>query len=179
MTQETSVYNDLCSKIANVKLSLKFLLAGFDAKNKGHLIVGGGEEAPTDYTTLGFWAIGTGATAALSSLVYHRGRQHISSSASVEQCLYVACAAKFMSESATDVGKFTTAATISMIDGFHTPHVNPIKKLWEAEGAPRLPGDLETKIRPLIVTPERAAQDATAALEVFKRLDSRTSEGQQ
>jgi hypothetical protein len=171
-----SVYNGLCSKIANVKISLKFLLAGFDSKNKGHIIVGGGEEAPMDYTTLGFWAIGTGAHAALSSLVYHRERQHISTTKPVEECLYVACASKFMSESARDIGKFTAVSTISMIDGFHLPHVKPIRKIWENEGAPRLPKNLEERIKPYIVSPERAVEDTQAAVEEFKRLESRNSE---
>lgn len=174
-----SVYNGLCAKIANVKLSLKFLLVGFDAKNKGHIIVGGGEEAPTDYTMLGFWAIGTGADAALSSLVYHRERQHISASAPVEECLYVTLAAKFMAESARDVGEFTTASTVSMADGFHLPHVNPIKQIWVAEGAPRMPKNIESRIKPFIVTPERAEQDAREAVEEFKRLESQMSEGPQ
>jgi hypothetical protein len=174
-----SVYNGLCSKIANVKISLRFLLAGFDAKNKGHIIVGGGEEAPKDYTMLGFWAIGTGSDAALSSLIYHRERQHISSSAPVEQCLYVALAAKFMSESARDVGEFTTASTVSIADGFHLPHVNPIKAIWESEGAPSLPKDIETRIRSFIVTPERAEQDARAAVERFKKLETQTSKDRQ
>jgi ATP-dependent protease HslVU (ClpYQ) peptidase subunit len=170
-----SVYNGLCSKIANVKISLRFLLAGFDANNKGHIIGGGGEEAPTDYTALGFWAIGTGAEAALSSLIYHRERQHISSSAPVEPCLYVVCASKFMSESARDVGKFTAVSTVSMADGFHTPHVNPIRKIWENEGAPRLPKNLDARIKPLIVTPERASADA---LDYLKQLESQKLEGQ-
>jgi hypothetical protein len=171
-----SVYNGLCAKIANVKLSLRFLLAGFDEKNKGHIIGGGGEEAPTDYTTLGFWAIGTGANAALSSLIYHKERQHISSTGSVEQCLYVACASKFMSESARDVGKFTTASTISMADGIFLPHVNPIRKIWESEGAPRMPKDIGERITPYIVTPERAGEDAKKAIAYFKQLESQKSE---
>jgi ATP-dependent protease HslVU (ClpYQ) peptidase subunit len=174
-----SIYNGLCSKIANVKLSLKFLLAGFDEKNKGHIIVGGGEETPTDYTMLGFWAIGTGASAALSSLTYHRQRQHISPSTPVEQCLYVACASKFMSESARDVGQTTNIGTISMIDGVHTAHINPIRKIWTNEGAPRLPENIEARIKPLIVTPDRAMEDAKAAIAVFKQLDSQKLKGQQ
>jgi ATP-dependent protease HslVU (ClpYQ) peptidase subunit len=176
-----SVYNGLCSKIANVKLSLKFLLAGFDAKNKGYLLVGGGEEAPTDYSKLGFWAIGTGADSALSSLTYHRQRQHISSSVSVEQCLYVTCASKFMSESARDVGRWTSGCVIGPPPaGFDTllSH-HPIRKIWEEEGAPRLPKNLEARMKPLIVTPERAGEVAQEALDYFKRLDSQTSEGPQ
>lgn len=174
-----SVYNSLCSKIASVKLSLKFLVAGFDVKNKGHIIVGGGEESPTDYTSLGFWAIGSGAEAALSSLIYHRERQHIGSARSVEECSYVACASKFMSESARDVGKYTTAATFSMIDGFHTIMTNPIRVIWENEGAPSLPKNIEERVKPHIVTPERAGEIAQEAVNYFKQLESQRSEGQQ
>jgi ATP-dependent protease HslVU (ClpYQ) peptidase subunit len=174
-----SVYNGLCSKIAGVKLSLKFLLAGFDAKNKGHIIVGGGEQAPTDYTNLGFWAIGTGADAALSSLVYHRERQHISSASPMEQCLYIVCASKFMAESARDVGKYTAGCIISVTDLDMLVSAHPIRRIWEEEGAPQLPKNIESRIKPLIMTPEDAGKMAQAAVDTFKRLEPQTSKGRQ
>jgi len=167
-----SVYNNLCAEIANVKLSLRFLLAGFDDKNKGHIIVGGGEDAPTDYTPLGFMAIGTGAHAALSSLMYHRERQHISASVSESQCLYVTAAAKFMAESARDVGKHTNIAVISTEQVRVVTGERKIRKVWEGEGAPRLPVDLESRLGPLIVTPDEGVRQAQAALDEFTRSNS-------
>jgi ATP-dependent protease HslVU (ClpYQ) peptidase subunit len=166
-----SIFNGLCAKIANIKLSLKFLLAGFDAKNKGHLIVGGGEEAPKDYTSLGFIAIGSGASAALSSLLFHRERQHISTSASESECLYVACAAKYMAESATDVGRKGTSIGILTASGVRTVvEEYRVRNIWETEGAPRLPPELNSRIGPLILSATDAVTRSNEVLaEVIKR----------
>jgi hypothetical protein len=173
-----TMYNGICNKIAGVKISLTFLVAGFDAKKKGRLIVGGGEDAPTDYTQLGYWAIGTGANSALSSLTFHRERQHISTGASVEECVYVVCASKFLSESATDVGRATTGCIISTHGLEMLLSEHPVRQLWEAEGAPRLPKNIESHIKPLIVSPEVGEKLAQAAVDAFKRSESQTSEGQ-
>jgi hypothetical protein len=175
-----SLYNGLCAKIAGVRLSLKFLLAGFDDKNKGRIIVGGGEEAPTDYTRLGFWAIGSGAEAALSSLVYHRERQHIATHISVEQCTYVVAAAKFMAESARDVGQSTNVCIVAMPSELKVVLSEyPLRKIWENEGAPRLPKNLDARVGPLIMTPEKSREKSQEAVDPFTRLESQKSEGQQ
>jgi ATP-dependent protease HslVU (ClpYQ) peptidase subunit len=173
-----SVYNSHCAKIANVKLSLRFLVAGFDEKNKARIMVGGGEQSPVDYTRLGFWAIGSGKAAALSSLTYHRQRQLISSSVSVEQCAYVVAASKFMAESARDVGKAPNMCTIST-RGIKNVFENPMRIIWDEEGAPRLPNNLESRIAPLILTPEEAEKKATEAVEYFRRSAAQKSKDQQ
>jgi len=177
-----SVYNGLCAKIANIKLSLKFLMVGFDAKNKGHLIVGGGEEAPKDYTSLGFIAIGSGANAALSSLLFHRERQHISTTVSEQRCVYVTCAAKYMAESATDVGRKATTVGILSVDGVRSViEEYKIRHIWEEEGAPRLPPDLDSRIGPLILKPDEGIRRAEEVMkeanrrETIRRLALQTS----
>jgi len=174
-----SVYNSICTKIALVKLSLKFLIVGFDSKKEPRIMVGGGEETPMDYTRLGFWAIGSGADAALSSLMYHRQRQQISTMISVEQCVYVVAASKYMAESARDVGEHTSMMTLDMSPALNTIMDNPIRKIWKEEGAPRLPQNLESRIRPLIVTPEQARSKANEAIEYFTQSASRKSAGRQ
>ena len=146
-------YNNLCLQISKVKLSLKFLLAGFDEKDKGHLIVGGGNEEPEDYNLLGFAAIGSGKSAALSSLLFERERQHINQSSPVSQCVYVTYAAKFMAESASDVGHKSTCGLIAEPDKISMIlEWWKIRDIWENEGAPRLPDDLERRVSPLILS---------------------------
>jgi 20S proteasome alpha/beta subunit len=162
-------YNDLCSKIDRVKLSLSFLLAGFDAKNKGHLIVGGGNEAPQDYNALGFTAIGRGRNAALSSLLFHKEHQHLRPSCLEAECVYVVYAAKFMAESATDVGDKSTSCVIVEPNKVKTVlEWWKLREIWKTEGAPRLPSNLEERIAPLILSgpsvKERADEILTQAL---------------
>ena len=166
-----TVYNGLCSKISNVNLSLRFLIAGFDEKRKGHILVAGGEEAPRDYTPLGFMAIGSGANAALSSMIYHREKQHLSPSISQSQCVYIAAAAKFMAESASNVGdKSTTIAVIGSDDSIKpVMDWEPIKQIWKREGAPRLPENLDSRISPLIIAPDEAVEKALKRLEALKQ----------
>ena len=171
------VYTGLCSKIANVKLSLSFLLAGFDAKNKGHLIVGGGNEAPQDFTALGFIAIGTGRNAALSSLLFHKERQHIGQSCSVAQCVFVTYAAKFMAESATDVGdKSTTGLIVEPSKVKTILEWWKLREIWKTEGAPRLPSNLEERITPLILGGDNVNEKANEILTLaIRRSESQKS----
>ncbi len=186
----TEHYNYLCSKIANVKLSLSFLLAGFDGTKKGHLIVGGGNEAPRHYNALGFMAIGTGGEAAMSSLLFHKERQHLNESCSETQCVYLAYAAKFMAESSRDVGDKATTGFVAESTRVRTIlEWQKLRNIWKEEGAPRLPKALEERISPLILSADNASQRAAemlaqaerreAAEEEFKRLASQKSKDQQ
>lgn len=171
-------YNNLCSKIADVKLSLRFLLAGFDANNKGHLIVGGGEEAPQHYNALGFAAIGKGRNAAMSSLLFNKERQRLNDNCPEAQALYVAYEAKFMAESATDVGEKATHGFI--IDPLTMRSVLEywkVKEIWKKEGAPRLPDDLEPRISQLILTAEQTAGRAKEIVAEAERRGYRKEKG--
>jgi hypothetical protein len=174
------IYNGLCSKIASVKLSLSFLIAGFDEKKNGHLIVGGGNEAPRDYNALGFVAIGTGGNAAFSSLLFHRQRQHLSQSCSVTDCVYVTYAAKFMAESATDVGDKSTSCVI--VEATKTSTILEwwkLQEIWKNEGAPRLPSNLEARLTPLILSGNAVKEKADEILaQVLKRSGAQRLEDQ-
>jgi hypothetical protein len=113
------------------------------------------------------WAPGN-----LSSLVYHRERQHIATHIPVEQCIYVVGAAKFMAESARDVGKSTNICIVNMPSELKVVLSEyPLRKIWENEGAPRLPKNLDSRVGPLIMTPEQASEKSQAAVDAFTRLE--------
>jgi hypothetical protein len=136
-------------------LSLRFLITGFDKYGKGHILVAGGDEPPTDYTQLGFFAIGSGANAALSSLLFHKSRKRMSSEMSEGVCAYLLCEAKFMSEPG-DVGRATFVALMeppkdqNNIEPKFVTDVDAIREIWEAEGAPCLPNSTNARISKLI-----------------------------
>jgi 20S proteasome alpha/beta subunit len=137
-----SVYYDLISEIRREELSLTFLLAGFDSAKRGHLRIVTSDDSPQDFDMLNFAAIGSGAQTALASLSFakdHCGLYHISDMAHVT---YHVLAAKFMAESATDVGRQTFFVCTGP-DGechFLNPFaggVEPIRRIWEESGAPK------------------------------------------
>src|SRR5208283_2723388 len=69
------------------------------------------------FNSLGFWAIGSGAPAALSSLSFHISPKQLTVYSSVPEAVYFSLAAKFMAESVNDVGR-TMPCTWSCVMGF-------------------------------------------------------------
>src|ERR1035438_4434900 len=66
-----SVYDQLHDRIDRFKFSLEFQIAGFDQDGVAHLYHLDSQGALSSYDDLGFWAIGSGAHAALGSLSFH------------------------------------------------------------------------------------------------------------
>ena len=137
-----SVYYDIFSEIRREEMSLTFLLAGFDSSGTAHIRVVTSDDAPQDYDLLGFAAIGSGALNALASLSFAKDYNSLSESNDIHEVTYHVLVAKFMAESATDVGKDTFYVCIgpSGICHFLNPFaggVDPIRKEWEQSGAPR------------------------------------------
>jgi hypothetical protein len=135
-----TLYNNLCEKIAAVTLSAEFLLCGFDNKGVGHVLCAGGDKSCRSYDHFGVWAIGTGQHSALASLSFQASRSEYSVHSRLEEAVYAALTAKFMAESASDVGKSTFAVVMrarkSML---FVPDIaiDILRKAWELEGAPR------------------------------------------
>lgn len=135
------VYYDICSRIDRENLSLQFLVVGFDALDKPHLRIVSAEEPPHDYDSLGFAAIGTGAPAALASLSFAKDHCSFARHCDLEEAAYFVLSAKFMSESATDVGKETFLMSISAKRGVHHLYdmgaIDTIRQNWLKHGAPQ------------------------------------------
>lgn len=135
-------------RIDRERFSLKFLLCGFDAEGIGHIYVVDGNGTPESYDSIGFWAIGTGAASALSTIAYYITENNSPAYASEQKAFYIALTAKFMAESATDVGQSTLALSMSSSDEYLADCILPdeiekIRKLWKKRGAPRIPKSVE------------------------------------
>lgn len=71
-----SVFYDIHAGLEATKLSLDFLIAGFDQNGDGHIRFTNSVTPPEDYDSIGFWAIGRGqhnALAYLSHAIEHLG----------------------------------------------------------------------------------------------------------
>jgi ATP-dependent protease HslVU (ClpYQ) peptidase subunit len=137
-----SAYYDVVSEIRRMELSLTFLLCGFDELGEGHLRVVASDDSPQDCDMLGFAAIGSGASAALSSLSFTKDHCNFYPSATSAEVFYYVLAAKFMAESATDVGKDTF--DVCLVHGAGCEFLSPyaggsetVRDAWLEKGAPR------------------------------------------
>jgi 20S proteasome alpha/beta subunit len=140
-----AVYYEIESEIADVKLSLDCLIAGFDSNGKPHIRFTNCETPPENYDQLGFYAIGTGAQSAMSSLAHAVEYLGLRKQATLSAVVYHVLAAKFMSESAQDVGQDTflmvggpgnakdpkdkDVLTFSAFAG-----IDVVREKWETEG---------------------------------------------
>lgn len=129
-------------EIAAVEIGCECLVFGFDSLKKPHIFTIGKRGLPESYNHLGFWAIGSGADAAVNSLFFH----DYSRAMPVYEVAYHVCAAKFIAERA-ELSK-VTHAFILRPDGYVTG-VNDVvvRELWEREGKPRTPTDLEGSVK--------------------------------
>jgi len=138
-----SVYDQLHDRIDAFKFSLEFMLAGFDSQGIAHLMAISRDGALSVYSELGFWAIGSGAHAALSSLSFHVEHNNLCSCCScVHNAVYFGCEAKFMAETSNEVGKEATSVTVHEDNeeepqSFFNSEVEEIKKRWLKYGAPK------------------------------------------
>ncbi len=140
------IFNSICSQIDNTGLECEFLVFGFDEHKIPHVFIVTNPGIVNVYDKPGFWAIGSGASAALSMLFY-RGQN---TEKQMEETLYHTCEAKFMAESASDVGAETQffigkygANTMS----HSTKLLENIRDEWENHGKPKFPPTVLKKIR--------------------------------
>jgi hypothetical protein len=155
---------EICRKIDAVHLDgLTIMLAGFSANGEGHIWTIDGINPPHNYDRFGAWAIGSGAKAALSMLSFYQSAQliHIRS-CSVAHMAYCALTAKFMAESASDVGSSTfvtvtrqRTAETKGIEFIHEPSIGKVREQWLEHGAPRLPLEFINTELPALIEPAR------------------------
>lgn len=131
----------LRDRLQQVSLDVECLVAGHDRNGAPHIFAVSNPtfESPSviqDHTSIGYWAIGSGAYLALSSLAArnHSWRMH------THTALYNLCEAKFAAESAVGVGKETVAVVIhpdwqwTFVDESLLKY---IRKEWTRVGRPR------------------------------------------
>jgi hypothetical protein len=122
-------------------LGVELLGFGYDDELKPHIFTSTDPQGKTDYHDIvGFQTIGAGAQTA-SSILYFYGQNP---KVSLPLTIYHASAAKFMAESATDVGKHTSVI-VFMPTGkavlLYEPDIESLRALWEVEGKPRVPAN--------------------------------------
>jgi hypothetical protein len=142
------IFNSICSQIDNTSLECEFLVFGFDDNKIPHIFVVTNPGIVNVYDKPGFWAIGSGASAALSMLFY-RGQNE---DTEMEKALYHACEAKFMAETASDVG-IETQFFISKHGHDTMSHkstlLEVIRREWEKQGKPKFPRNVIKRIKEL------------------------------
>jgi len=149
-----AVYFDVESEIAAVKLSLDFLIFGFDDVGKPHIRFTNWKTPPENYDELGFYAIGTGAPNAISSIAHAIEYLDFSKHGKESTILYHVMAAKFMAESAQDVGTATFVIIAHADNSMST--IDPtggneyIRERWKKEGAPRTPRGIQNAIEAIL-----------------------------
>jgi hypothetical protein len=153
-----SLYNDIIYKIADARLSLSFLLCGIPEKGEAEIWMITPDSPPENYERISFWAIGSGAQAAISSLA-HSIQFHLASKYHPRSVvLYNVLAAKFMAETARDVGKGTFVVVIergNKVKFLKPLEIKKVRDMWEKEGAPRIPKGVTQFIEESLYSPKK------------------------
>lgn len=138
-------------RIDKEKLSLRFLLFGHgpnDERYKGEaeIWVIDGENAPVSYNNIGFWSIGSGASAALNRIALYLSK-HVEFN-SLAEAIYVAITAKFAAELSGHAGRSTSAFVHRHISEENSTTFIPevaielMRHHWEEVGIPPAPSSI-------------------------------------
>jgi len=140
-----AVFADVKRQVDDVRLDCQLMITGFGVDQRARLFTIAPPGVAQRYTPVGFWAIGSGASSAIASLMFH-GHQ---TAASRGLALYHVCEAKFMAESAMGVGDSSIVAVFRN-DGsmgyLSQENLARVKKLWERHGKPRIPKGIAEEI---------------------------------
>jgi hypothetical protein len=131
------IFTRLVYEVEQVSLDLTFLVGGFDledpAFSSGHVFTIQNRGEVTHYDIPGFWAIGSGQTAALGTLFGARSNVKYMG---LEDVMYLLAKSKFNAESAPGVGP-KTSAFILYPDGsrylIYETDLERLKSLWKRE----------------------------------------------
>ncbi|MGA8367425.1 MAG: hypothetical protein WB716_08920 [Candidatus Acidiferrales bacterium] len=132
------VFDALCDRIARIDLKCTFLVVGSDKWELPHIFTVANPGVAETFDLPGFWSIGSGSQSALGMLFFRGQNKRLSLAETVYNCFE----AKFMSESATGVGKDTyffvqkhgcnTCSSPVTLE-------SRIREIWERSGQPRVP----------------------------------------
>jgi ATP-dependent protease HslVU (ClpYQ) peptidase subunit len=136
---EPNLFQSLSFGIRNEKLGCKFLIYGFDGEGRAHLFEVSEPGKIQSKDKPGFWAIGNGAVSALSTLATLK---QASERSSLNDTIYNVLAAKYTSESASDVGPDTflfVKKKGSIGFRWKLNFEKELREAWESEGRPKMP----------------------------------------
>ena len=123
-------FSRLLFQIQQQQLDVQFLISGFD-NGAAEIFTVSPPGRVSDYTNVGFWAIGSGQTNALGSLF---NQQYAAKFTPLDHCIYRVCEAKFNSESAVGIGKGTNIALLRP-DGTRLTvpqkRIDELREIWK------------------------------------------------
>jgi ATP-dependent protease HslVU (ClpYQ) peptidase subunit len=131
------VYAEISLRTKIYNLGSTFLVYGVDDRKIGHIFTVRNPGKSELHDKPGFWAIGQGASSALSmmsALKQVRGRTPF------EETIYNVLASKYFSEGASDVGRETYLFIKTHGSGGYSYRArleDDIRAIWEKEGKPR------------------------------------------
>ncbi len=135
------VFNSICRQIERVEFDCDFLVCGFDQHETPHIFTVYSPGLTKEYSKPGFWAIGSGATSALSVMFFHGFNVYTP----LPQAIYHVCEAKFMAESATGVGSATFVFVVhpsQNVEAIDQQLIEEIKTAWKKEGKAKIPQNI-------------------------------------
>jgi hypothetical protein len=143
------VFDQLRRDLEKACPSCTFLVVGFGRDKHADIFEVSVPGQASRYNEIGFWAIGSGAHSAISSLMFRKHQR----SAGAAETIYHVCEAKLMAESALGVGTDTTVALLKpdaeakYIRGSAFKH---IRRRWETAGQPRVPKNIVVEIQKML-----------------------------
>lgn len=137
------IHADLSIRMREFTLGCAFLVFGYDSKKLPHIFEVRNPGKSTVHDKPGFWAIGRGTRSALTMLSFLGQAREATSLA---HTIYNVLAAKYASETASDVGPktfFTVSQYGSCAFSTRGRRLEPtMRELWEKEGKPRIPSSV-------------------------------------
>ncbi len=152
-------FNQILRRIDAVMPGCEFLIGGFDSQGIAHLLLQKAKSPYRCFDDPGFWAIGSGQSEAVSSLLFQADKLGFGINSSEEACIYHLLAAKFTSESNKFVGKETHVLIRRFNESpvYLIPEaIDHIREIWQEYAIPRLPNELIREIPKMLITTEEA-----------------------
>lgn len=157
-----SVFDDLRHAVERTKVDCEFLVCGFSDESGPQIFVIS-DGGLSYYDKIGYWAIGSGAWSAISSLAFRGFHLDLP----FAEALYQVLEAKFMADTAAPtVGKGTYTLVIrrdGQIGRVEGQEVERVRQMWLAEGQPRTPDGLGQRMPAVVFSAVGTARGGSTA----------------
>jgi hypothetical protein len=128
-------------KLNEARDGCDFLLAGFDDRGLGHVVLLPAQQGPLNCDRIGYGAIGSGCEVAEHYLAVCKYATDLEDF----EAVYHLCAAKFFAESGA-IGPGTRIALLKKDGTRLMMDWEPVRKLWDHEGRPKVPSSLRARM---------------------------------
>lgn len=138
------IFGNIVGEMARVDLDYEFLVFGFDEKRTPHIFRVYSRGQIDDCGAFGFWAIGSGDTAAVHHMFFHEYNTGLP----LRTAAYHACAAKYFAERAS-LGKRTYVVCLMKDGRLIGIDEARIRKFWK-DNRPRIPEGVWDQLPPFV-----------------------------